>query len=221
VRLDSQELQDLIAKQPLAWVPLGILERHGEHLPYGLDGFKAHGVCMRLAQSLGGVVLPATHLTGVHGPWNPDPEVYRRLRREVGDFYIRPETMRMLLEDTVDGLADVGFETIVLYSGHYPQLQRDIVHDVADRRTQEKVARVIAFYEPLAIPGRGDHAGQSETSLYMATGGQARLDAIKPEHVGKLGYFSASGPGPLAASREYGEEVIQAVEQWFRTQLEM
>ncbi len=218
--LYGQELQDHIAHQPLAWVPLGILERHGEHLPYGLDGFKAHGVCMKLADRLGGVVLPASHLTGVHEPWHADPGIYRQRRREVGNFYIRPETLRLLLEDTVDGLADIGFETIVLYTGHYPKLQVDIVRDVADRRTKEKVARVIAFHEPEAMEGQGEHAGKCETSFYLALDGEVRLDAIKPEHAGKLGYFSAKRPGPLEASRAFGEAGIASIEQWFRTLLE-
>lgn len=218
--LYGQELQNMIARQPLAWVPLGILERHGEHLPYGLDGFKAHGVCMKLAESLGGVVLPATHMTGVHEPWNSDPEVYRRRRREVGNIYIRPETLRMMLEDTVDGLADIGFETIVLYTGHYPKLQVDIVRDVADRRTADEVARVIAFHEPEAMNGQGEHAGKCETSFYMALDGEVRFDAIRPEHAGKMGFFSNRRPGPLEASRAFGEEGIAAIHQWFKTLLD-
>ncbi len=65
--LYGDELFDLIDEQPLAWLPLGILEKHGGHLPWGLDGHKAHAVCTRLATELGGVVLPANHQAGIHG----------------------------------------------------------------------------------------------------------------------------------------------------------
>lgn len=217
--LYGQELQEHIARRAVAWVPLGILERHGEHLPYGLDGFKAHGVCMKLATLLGGVVLPATHLSGVHSPWRPDVEGFQSDCRRIGNMYLRLETLRMLVEDVVDGLANIGFETIVLYTGHYPKEQVTIMREVADQRTSSKVARVIAFHEPLAMDGQGDHAGKCETSFYMALDGEVRLDAIKPEHTGKLGFFAKSGPGPKAASREFGEAGIEAIHQWFKLKL--
>src|SRR5262245_31885742 len=65
--LYGEELFDRIRERPLAWLPLGILEHHGEHLPWGLDGLKAHAVCLRLAARLGGVVLPPNHFAGIHG----------------------------------------------------------------------------------------------------------------------------------------------------------
>ena len=48
-RLYGEELFDRIRERPLAWLPLGILEHHGAHLPWGLDGLKAHAVCLRAA----------------------------------------------------------------------------------------------------------------------------------------------------------------------------
>ena len=57
--LYGDELQRLMHARPLAWVSLGVLEEHGEHLPWGLDGLKAHRACLRLAEAIGGVVLPA------------------------------------------------------------------------------------------------------------------------------------------------------------------
>ena len=58
------DLWELKEREPIAWVPAGILEHHNGHLPWGLDGLKAHGVCLRLAEALGGVVLPASQLSG-------------------------------------------------------------------------------------------------------------------------------------------------------------
>lgn len=43
---------------PVAYIGLGILEWHGLHNPYGLDGLKADGIAARLARELGGTVMP-------------------------------------------------------------------------------------------------------------------------------------------------------------------
>lgn len=213
--LFGRELQDLIAAEPLAWVPLGILEKHGEHLPWGLDALKAHGVCLHVANKLGGVVLPATHLAGVHEPWNPDETIYRRKRAEVGDFYLRAETFRMLLEDTVDGLANIGFKHIVLYTGHYPKLQLKVIRDVAQWANDQRLAKVACFHEPDAMDGLGEHGGQTESSLYMALNGEVRMDQVKPEHRGKLGYYAASTAPVEQWTRQFGEHMLTRITAYF------
>ncbi len=57
-RLRPAELRALAAAAPLAYMPIGPLEFHGEHLPTGVDWFEAHGLCLRAAARSGGVVLP-------------------------------------------------------------------------------------------------------------------------------------------------------------------
>ena len=49
------------ARNPIAYLPLGILEWHGLHNPYGLDGLKAEGIARFLARSVGGIVMPALY----------------------------------------------------------------------------------------------------------------------------------------------------------------
>src|SRR5216684_447865 len=131
--LYGDELFDLIRGRPLAWLPLGILERHGAHLPWGLDGLKAHAVCLRLAERFGGVVLPATHLAGIHGDCRgADQSEFRRRHAAIGDLLYREETFRTFLYETFDGLANLGFRVIVAYTGHYPKVQTRILTEVAE-----------------------------------------------------------------------------------------
>ncbi len=61
-RLHPAELRRAIETAPIAYVPLGTLEFHGEHLPAGVDSFEAHGLCLRAAERSGGVVLPPVYL---------------------------------------------------------------------------------------------------------------------------------------------------------------
>ena len=212
--LFGDELKDLIAQRPLAWVPLGILEKHGEHLPWGLDGLKAHGVCLYMAQRVGGVVLPANHLAGVHEPWTADLDETRRLQADVGDFYVREQTLRMLLQDTIRGLASIGFRMIVLYTGHYPGLQVRVVREEANRATDDGLAKVFGFDEPSFFKA-GDHAGKWETSFYMALGGQPRMDRIESSQMNRWGFWYEKNQ-PTEASKGFGEEALAQMEPHFR-----
>ena len=40
-RLHPAELEAAMQEAPVAWVPLGALEFHAQHLPFGTDGFTA------------------------------------------------------------------------------------------------------------------------------------------------------------------------------------
>ncbi|MGH3267001.1 MAG: creatininase family protein, partial [Trebonia sp.] len=61
-RLRPAEMRAAAAHLNLAYVPMGPLEFHGEHLPFGVDAFEAHGLCVRAAEAGGGVVLPPAYI---------------------------------------------------------------------------------------------------------------------------------------------------------------
>jgi creatinine amidohydrolase len=231
--LYGDELFDLIQECPLAWLPLGILEKHGGHLPWGLDGLKAHAVCLRLAKRLGGVVLPATHLAGIHGDCREaDESTFRSRHATIGDFLYREETFRTFLTETFDSLANIGFRVIVAYTGHYPDIQTRILKEAAETFTAtsplppfeggiEGGCRVVVipFWEPLAC-GEGDHAGKWETSLYLALAPDAvRLDAIADERTGQAGYYRGQDVR-THTSKAFGERALAQVEAYLTEAVE-
>ena len=212
--LYGDELFERIRERPLAWLPLGILEKHGGHLPWGLDGLKAHAVCMRLADRLGGVVLPASHLAGIHGDCRKkDERAFRQSHREVGDLLYREATFRTFLDESFDGLANLGFEVIVAYTGHYPDVQTQILREAAETFSAAGSATVIPFWEGLAC-GEGDHAGKWETSIYLALDpGAVRLDAIRDEDTGRAGYYRGQDVRGHT-SEAFGREALARVEDY-------
>ena len=54
----GREATERIQEYPVGYLPIGCLERHGDHLPMGLDVIKAHRICCVVAQAIGGVVFP-------------------------------------------------------------------------------------------------------------------------------------------------------------------
>lgn len=221
-RLYGEELFRLMRERPLAWLPLGILEQHGGHLPWGLDGFKAHAVCRRLAARLGGVVVPAQHLAGVHGDCRDGDETeYRRRCAAIGDLLYREQTLRTYLHETFDGLANIGFRVIVAYTGHYPEVQTRLLNDVAEAFTTTGGAIVIPFWEPLAC-GDGDHGGRWETSIALALDPRTvRLAAIRDEHTGRgvTGHYRGQDVRSHA-SAAFGEQALAQIEAYLSRAIE-
>jgi creatinine amidohydrolase len=60
--LTPQEFRERLAQVPIAYLPLGTLEWHGEHLPLGSDGLQSLGFFKHLARRVGGIVLPMLFL---------------------------------------------------------------------------------------------------------------------------------------------------------------
>ena len=58
----KKEFRERLAAAPIAYLPLGTLEWHGEHLPIGADGIQSQGFFCRLAGRAGGIVLPMLFL---------------------------------------------------------------------------------------------------------------------------------------------------------------
>ncbi len=56
--LTPKEFRERIAEAPIAYLPLGTIEWHGEHLPLGADGLQLKNFLEILAKEVGGIVLP-------------------------------------------------------------------------------------------------------------------------------------------------------------------
>jgi creatinine amidohydrolase len=169
--LRPDQLAEIVQHTPVAYWPLGLLEHHGWHLPVGLDGLKAEGICVRLAERTGGVLLP-TMWWGAGGGH--------------GDFawthYQSEGAAEEVLARTVEQLINFGFRVIVLLAGHYPWSA------LLDRRMpalQCKHPGVLLIWgTEMDIAGEirlpGDHAAREETSYGLALFSQwVDLDALR------------------------------------------
>jgi creatinine amidohydrolase len=111
-RLHVAEIEALAAAAPIAWVPIGTLEHHGPHLPFGVDRFSAHGLLLDAAARAGGVVLPPSYVACgcLDMPFT---------------LTFSASLVEATVRETLRQLARRGFRLVVVLTGHGPL---DLVH---------------------------------------------------------------------------------------------
>lgn len=195
---------------PLAYVPFGSLEWHGEHLPLGNDAVKVEEICRLAAKKGGGIVLPALFL-GIRGmtPWAPK---YREAVGNEGIFSVEPELLKRVLTAQLENLDRLGFRGAIVITGHYPQEQVDLAKEVAAAFKPVRGLRVAGITDrdlARSAGHTGDHAAKWETSILMA---------LRPELV-DLKRLPAEGPlegiygddPRTKASADLGRKVVETM----------
>jgi creatinine amidohydrolase len=166
-RLRPHEIDEALARAPIAWIPLGALEYHAPHLPNGTDGLTGHGLLVAAAQRLGGVVLPWSYLTvgTLALPWS--------FRYESG---LVAEALRQTLRQ----LPAYGVRLAVVHTGHGPLDLNHLIKRVCAEVEVDAVglrAMGLCYLELNAALGTGlgtdwpvtvDHGSTMETSWASA-----------------------------------------------------
>lgn len=106
--LPYSELVDRSKECDIALLPLGAIERHGEHLPTGEDTYHAIGVLERVAEKTSAIILPppwyGTH--PCHHWYNP------------GTIPLRDETFVNMIVDIVRGVSYAGYNKVIMFNSH-------------------------------------------------------------------------------------------------------
>lgn len=201
-----EQVRRMLGEAPVAYVPFGSLEWHGEHCPLGLDGLKSEELLRRAADITGGVLFPTVFWGAFHTMRFP-------FSFHFPSFINGAMVGRMLVE-----LRRIGFKVIVMLTGHYPLTQ--VLHLYLQARifNLRKGSVALAFPEMLFAWDMGyfgDHAGHWETSIMMhlrpelvdtsALEGPAML----PRRLFRWGVI---GRDPSVFSdQSLGEEVVECV----------
>jgi creatinine amidohydrolase len=164
-----------VGNMPVFFVPTGLLEWHGDHLPLGQDTLKAYGICLETAKKLGGGIVLPPHYWGRPG-----------FSSYVGTLTFSEDTMYRLFTELFEQLEKVGARVILVLTGHYGDCQVSFIKKVAKNyeKNHPKVC-IIAQpeYEAIKINGEtpADHAGKWETSMFWYLYPElARMENFKP-----------------------------------------
>jgi creatinine amidohydrolase len=88
-------------------LPLGVLERHGPHLPLGTDVYLGHHVACKAAEREAAVVFPAFYFGQIF-----------EARCFPGTVAIKPMLLVQLLQDVCDEIGRNGFKKIIIHNAH-------------------------------------------------------------------------------------------------------
>jgi len=168
-----KEFAGAVGRCPVAYVPLGLLEWHGEHLPVGVDGLKSHALCVAVARAVGGgVVLPPFYVGRPGFTSFPGTMTYRH------------EVVRDMIVGALEELEKMGFRVVLIVAGHYGRPQQETIAEAVSAFTARSALKVLAVCETEVVEHlgyRGDHGGPWETSMTLALLPElVRLGAFRP-----------------------------------------
>jgi len=172
------QLEAAARKFPVVYVPFGLIEWHGRHLPLGNDALKAHAILVKCSEQYGGVVYPWQWL---HSGFNQEhlvpvyTELFERLKR-------------------------TGFRVIIGVSGHNVKEQIEMIEKALEPVTADGTCTGVGLWEVTLSAGEEsntDHAAKWETSNMMffypdrvdlseLGDGELKLDMSPPDGIGGL-----------------------------------
>jgi len=224
LELTPTEFRQRMAKAPIAYLPLGTLEWHGEHLPLGADALQSHGFFLRLAEEVGGIVLPPLFLgpdkvKEVQGRtyigmdhWTAAPGQERVL--EGSAYWVDDELFSAMLTACLTQLSRAGFR-IVVGHGHGPSTEAFARHSPRWERTLGLRLFTCRRAEEEEKDGSGlmaDHAAMNETSLTMALRPELVHMEYQPADL-SLPLVAVWGKDPRgAASAREGERILRLLQ---------
>jgi len=133
---------------PVVYVPFGLIEWHGWHLPLGNDALKAHGILVKCAEEFGGVVYPPVYF---HAGFDRQ--------------HLVP-----VITDLFQRLKKTGFRVIIGVSGHNTREQIAMIDDALKPVVADGTVAGIGLWEMTlsrCAESDSDHAAKWETSNMM------------------------------------------------------
>jgi len=142
------QLEAALRAFPVVYVPFGLIEWHGRHLPLGNDTLKAHAILVKCAEQFGGVVYPPLWLHSGFDQEHLVP-VYRQL---------------------FERIKGTGARVIIGISGHNVKQQIEMIENAMEPVTADDDCVGFAGWEislSHCEESATDHAAKWETSNMM------------------------------------------------------
>ena len=203
------EIESIFDQHPIAYLPWGALEYHGTHASVGLDSLKAHGLCLELAQKIGGLVLPAVNVAANTMKTVPDIKHTRH------SLNFSEDLLRLLAKEYFEQLVDEKFRVVFTLCGHVGQPHYDIIkEEAAKMNASQSATRIIATSETDLISEDiviVNHAALGEISFLMHTDPDCvDLARLPKDRVPTLEDDAVWGPDPRDSSAEKGRIYTEA-----------
>lgn len=157
-RLNPVQLDKALEKKSLVYLPLGALEWHGLHLPIGLDSLTSHGICLRAANTTGGLVMPPLYFGMTGSIWHHPHTI---LIEEDG-------VLLSILETTLKRFEAIGIQRVLIFTGHFAVRQLEMLETLSEKwKTEKKLLdlSILSISDCPTVEMDADHGAIFETSV--------------------------------------------------------
>ena len=166
--LTSSDFVEAVKKsEGVCLIPLGVIEKHGQHLPLGTDVFQAQAICRRAAEKEYCIVFPAL-FTG---------QIFEA-KQQPGTIAYSSELMLRFLDETCKEISRNGIKKIMLINSHggsnallqyFCQIQLESPRDYAVYYSNTAVSQdVQRRINEMRKSDTGGHADEVESSCMLA-----------------------------------------------------
>jgi creatinine amidohydrolase len=177
------DFKKAVKEHKVCILPLGIMERHGDHLPLGTDEINVRAICLEAAEKEPAVVFPPFY-------WG---QIYEA-KHHPGTITLPPTFLLDFLLHTLDEIGRNGFEKIIIVNGHGGNnyLQEFLAQCVLDKKRPYTLylkdffftgeAEIFAATHNPNRPLDFGHGGEIETALIMVNA----PETVKIEYEGNI-----------------------------------
>jgi creatinine amidohydrolase len=152
------QVEEAMRKFPAVFIPFGLIEWHGRHLPLGNDALKAHGILVKCAEETGGVVYPPVYFPSARYVKNSE------------DLHPGEDQWKIdMLTALFNGIKEMGARVIIGVSGHNIPQQIDWIKKAMEPVIDDTITGT-GLWEITLSQGPesdSDHAAKWETSNMM------------------------------------------------------
>ena len=211
-KLRPIHIETISAKNPIAYLPWGALEYHGNHNPIGLDGIKAHGLCLDLAKEVGGIVLPPVYQAANLISSYPGADFPKH------SIEFSEKLIKLTCEEYLEQLAKQGFKIVVVLTGHAGEPHLDILRDTCEEFNKKYpdmyfwyLAEFDILSDDLLV---ANHSAIGETSLQLYYDASlVDLNTLPKDREITLEEDAVSGEDPRPSTKELGEKIAKTFVQ--------
>ena len=170
--MNTRQIQDVVRKTDIAFLPVGPTEVHSQHLPVGTDIESALDVCERAAAKLADLGIETLIAPPVNYALAEAANCF------VGNMTLRYETVVAVVEDVCAGLGRWGFRRIFIMCGHAEPRNAQALREAAENAMRRDPSLQVVVSDWLLGSGIQEllqceypqwdlHAGESETALML------------------------------------------------------
>lgn len=207
-RLRPVQIEEIQEQFPIAYLPWGAIEYHGNHNPTGLDTHKAQHLCIDLAKKNGGLVFPPINLAANLISSYPGVNFPKH------SIEFSEGLIKQICEEYFEQLVKQDFKIIILLSGHAGEPHLQILRDVAfefNKKYPNKHFWALAEFD--IVPDHllvANHSAIGETSLQLYYEPETvDLSSLPKDRKVTLEIDAVSGEDPRPSTAIHGEKIAK------------